>query len=90
MELLITYYVQNQQEVNMMFCSNFQHLNKTYKVISIGGKKARYVGRGTIPGYFQPISQFSASLGQGWDMKHLVTNGVALCLISHGTAASES
>ena len=45
------------------------------------------MGGGICLEWLPPLEKSSASLGKGWVGKYLVTNGVALCPVSHTGAA---
>ena len=47
----------------------------------------RYVSRGTCLECLSPPEKSSGSLGNNKDKKHLVTNGMAWCPVSHTSAA---
>ena len=62
-------------------------LNINFELLKFGCNQARYVGRGTCLEWLPPPEKSSASLGDSKDKKHLVTNGMAWCPVSHTSAA---
>ena len=62
-------------------------LNFNFELLTIGCNQARYVGRSTCLEWVPLPQKSSASLGDNKDKKHLVTNGMAWCSVSHTSAA---
>ena len=57
------------------------------KLLKIGCNQTKYVSRGTCLEWLPAPEKPSASLGNNNDKKHLVTNDMAWCPVSHTSAA---
>ena len=62
-------------------------LINNFELLQIGCNQTRYVSRGTCLEWLPPPEKSSASLGNNKDKKHLVTNGITWCPVSHTSAA---
>ena len=62
-------------------------LNINFELLKIGCNQTRYVSRDTYLEWLPLPEKSSASLGDNKYKKHLVTNGMAWCPVSHTSAA---